>query len=73
MGDLERLKPMLARIYREQRHNIRVISPVGACYLDIDEPVESAEIYVELLKSKELPEDLGLVQLAKSYLQSGQY
>lgn len=73
MGDLDRLKSMLARIYREQRQNIRVISAVAACYLDVDQPVESAEIYEELLTSKEYPEDLGRVQLAKSYLQSGQY
>ena len=41
MGDIDRLRPMLERIYREQRKNFRVISAVAACYLDIDQPIES--------------------------------
>lgn len=73
MGDLERLRPMLARIYREQRRNIRVISAVAPCYMDIDEPIESTDVYEELLKSNDYPADLALVQQAKSYLRSGQY
>jgi tetratricopeptide (TPR) repeat protein len=73
MGELDSLKPMLARIYREERKNIRVASAVASCYLDIDEPIESAEIYEELLKSDDYPADLALVQSAKSYLRSGQF
>jgi tetratricopeptide (TPR) repeat protein len=73
MGELERLRPMLSRIYREERNNIRVISEVAPCYLNIDEPIESAEIYQTLLSSKEYPADLALIQLAKSYIRSGQF
>ncbi|WP_263350014.1 tetratricopeptide repeat protein [Acidicapsa acidisoli] len=73
MGELDSLRPMLAKIYHEERKNIRVASAVASCYLDLDEPIESVEIYDELLKSNDYPEDLALVQSAKSYLRSGQF
>jgi len=73
MGDLESLRPMLGRIYREERKNLRVLSAVAPCYLDIDEPIESAEIYQALLSGNEYPADLALIQLAKSYIRSGQF
>jgi tetratricopeptide (TPR) repeat protein len=73
MGDLDRLRPMLARIYREERKNLRVISAVAPCYLDIDEPVESATVYRSLLNTDMYSPDLVLVQLAKSYIRSGQF
>jgi len=73
MGDLERLKPMLAKIYREQKDNVRVISAVAPCYLDIDEPVESAMLYRTLLSTDAYAPDLAMVQLAKSYIRSGQF
>lgn len=73
MGELDILKPMLARIFKEELRNSRVLSAVAPCYLDIDEPVESAIVYQQLLESNGYPEDLGLVQLAKSYIRSGQF
>ena len=73
MGDLDGLRPMLGRIFRGERKNIRVISAVAPCYLDIDEPVESAIIYNTLLGGNDYPQDLALIQLAKSYIRSGQY
>lgn len=73
MGELESLRPMLDRIYREEQENIRVISAVAPCYLDIDEPIESATIYQALLNSHEYPPDLAMVQLAKSYIRTGQF
>jgi tetratricopeptide (TPR) repeat protein len=73
MGDLDSLKPMLAKIFREERKNLRVISAVAPCYLDIDEPVESAIVYQALLDSKDYAPDLALIQLAKSYIRSGQF
>jgi tetratricopeptide (TPR) repeat protein len=73
MGDLERLKPMLAKIYREQKDNVRVISAVAPCYLDVDEPVESVILYKTLLDTNTYAPDLALVQLAKSYIRSGQF
>ena len=73
MGEMESLKPMLGKIYREERENLRVTSAVAPCYLDIDEPVESATIYQTLLDGHQYPADLALVQLAKSYIRSGQF
>ena len=73
MGDLDRLRPMLERIYREQRNNLRVISAVAACYLDIDQPIESATVYQSLLNTDLYAPDLALVQLGKSYIRSGQF
>ena len=73
MGELDGVRPMLGRIYREERKNLRVISAVAPCYLDIDEPIESATIYKSLVTSKIYPVDLAMVQLAKSYIRSGQF
>ena len=73
MGELESLKPMLAKIYREERSNLRVVSAVAPCFLDVDEPIESATIYQSLLNNETYPPDLALVQLAKSYIRSGQF
>jgi tetratricopeptide (TPR) repeat protein len=64
---------MLQRIYREETKNLRVVSAVAPCYLDIDEPIESATIYRSLVNSDSYPRDLALVQLAKSYIRSGQF
>lgn len=72
MGEIESLKTMLGEIYRKERENLRVISAVAPCYLDVDEPVESATIYQALLDSHQYPADLAMVQLAKSYIRSGQ-
>ncbi len=72
-GDLDGLRPMLAKIYREERKNLRVSLTVAPCYLEIDEPVESAIIYQTILGSKDYPADLALVQLAKSYIRSGEF
>ncbi len=73
MGELASLRPMLEKIYREEQENIRVISAVAPCYLDIDEPIESAIVYRVLLDSKQYPPDLAMVQLAKSYIRTGQF
>ena len=73
MGDLDSLKPMLTRIYREERKNLRVISAVAPCYLDVDEPIEAATVYQSLLNTNLYPTDLARVQLAKSYIRSGQF
>jgi tetratricopeptide (TPR) repeat protein len=73
IGDFDDLPPMLDRIYHEERKNMRVLSAVAPCYLDIDRPIESAEVYQALLAGNEYPADLALVQLAKSYIRSGQF
>lgn len=73
MGEVDSLRPMLARIYREEKNNVRVISAVAPCYLDIDEPIEAATLYQELLESENYPPDLALVELGKSYIRSGQF
>jgi tetratricopeptide (TPR) repeat protein len=73
MGDLDGLRPMLGKIFHEERKNLRVISAVAPCYLDIDEPVESAIMYQAILGTKDYPADLALVQLGKSYIRAGQF
>ena len=73
MGDVDGARPMLDKIFREERKNLRVLSAVAPCYLDIDEPVESAIVYQALLGSDDNPEDLTLIQLGKSYMLSGQF
>jgi tetratricopeptide (TPR) repeat protein len=73
MGDLASLKPMLAKIYRQERSNLRVFSAVAPCYLDIEEPIESAVIYQLLIDGKQYPADLALVQSGKSMIRSGQF
>jgi tetratricopeptide (TPR) repeat protein len=73
MGELDSVKPMLQRIYREEAKNLRVVSAVASCYLDVDEPIESATLYRSLLDSDSYPRDLAQVQLAKSYIRSGQF
>jgi len=73
MGELESVRPMLAKLFREERKNLRVDSAIASCYLEADEPVESAQVYEELLATKDYPVDLALIQSAKSYLRSGQF
>lgn len=73
MGELDTARPMLARIYREQRNNPRVVSAVASCYLESDEPIESAVVYRTLIEHKEFASDLAIVQLGKSYIRSGQF
>jgi tetratricopeptide (TPR) repeat protein len=73
MGDRDSLRPMLDRIYLHERKNFRVLATVAPCYLDIDEPIESAVVYQALLGSDSYPKDLALIQLAKSYIHSGQF
>jgi tetratricopeptide (TPR) repeat protein len=73
MGEVDLLKPMLARIYREQRNNPRVLAAVAPCFLDADEPVESVDIYEHLLQTPDYPPDQALIESAKSYIRSGQF
>jgi len=70
VGDLEAVRPMLAKLFREDLKILPVISVVAPCYLDLDEPVEAATIYKELLNNKDYPQDFTLVTLAKSYIRS---
>jgi len=73
MEDLDSLRPMLQKIYREESKNLRVLSAVAPCYLDIDKPIESAIVFETLLKGDSYPADLALVELGKSYIRSGQF
>jgi hypothetical protein len=63
---------MLARIYRDEQTNLRVLAAVAPCYLDIDEPIESVSVYAALQNSSAYAPDLALIQQAKSYMRSGQ-
>src|ERR1700721_2667828 len=63
MGEFDSARPMLGRIFREELHNLRVLSAVAPCYLEADAPVESVVVYESLLKGKDYPEDLALGRL----------
>lgn len=72
MGNLDGVRPMLARIYRNEQANLRVLAAVAPCYLDINEPTEAVSVYAALQTSSAYAPDLALIQLAKSYMRSGQ-
>ena len=72
MGDQDGVRPMLAKIYQDEQTNLRVLTAVAPCYLDIDEPIESVSVYAALQNSSAYAPDLALIQLAKSYMRSGQ-
>lgn len=71
--DLEGARPMLAKILKENIADLQILALVAPCYLDLNEPVESIAVYSALLADKSFPNDLALIQLAKSYLLSTQY
>jgi tetratricopeptide (TPR) repeat protein len=71
--DLDEARPMLAKLLREQISTAAILAVVAPCYLDLDEPVESVEVYQALANDPAYPEDLGRVQLTKSYLRSAQF
>jgi tetratricopeptide (TPR) repeat protein len=72
-GDLNAARPMLAKILREDTKTPRLLVPVAPCFLDLDEPVESVEVYQALTNDPAFPQDLAHVRLAKSYLRSAQF
>jgi tetratricopeptide (TPR) repeat protein len=71
--DLEGARPMLAQILREDARDIQILALVAPCYLDLNQPIESVQVYSTILSSGALPDDLILIQLAKSYLRSAQF
>jgi tetratricopeptide (TPR) repeat protein len=64
---------MLNKIIRDFARDAETIAIVAPCYLELDEPVESAKAYTVLLRDEAYPHDLALIQLAKSYLAAAQY
>jgi len=66
--DLEGARPMLAEILKEDINDPQFLALVAPCYLDLDEPIESVEVYSALLSDTSFPNDLALIQLARSYL-----
>ena len=71
--DLEGARPMLAKILKEDIADPQTLALVARCYLDLNEPVESVAAYDALLSNTAFPNDLALIQLAKSYLLSAQF
>jgi len=71
--DLDGARPMLNKIIRDFARDAETIAIVAPCYLELDEPVESAKAYTVLLRDEAYPHDLALIQLAKSYLAAAQY
>jgi tetratricopeptide (TPR) repeat protein len=70
--DLDGARPMMAQILRKEAQDVKILAVVAPCYLDLGQPVESVQVYSTILSSGVLPEDLILVQLAKSYLRGAQ-
>jgi len=71
--DLNGARPMLSRILREQKVNGRLIAVVAPCYLELDEPLESIEVYQQLMDQPFFPDDLARIQLIRSYLKAAQH
>ena len=71
--DLEGARPMLAKILKEDIADLQTLALVAPCYLELNEPVESVAVYNALLADTSFPNDLALIQLAKSYLLSAQF
>jgi tetratricopeptide (TPR) repeat protein len=71
--DLEGARPMVAQILQEDSNDVQILALVAPCYLDLDQPIESVQVYSTLLSSGTLPDDLILIQLAKSYLRGAQF
>lgn len=71
--DLDGARPMVHRIIRDYAGEPGIVAVVAPCYLDLDEPVDSVTAYTILLKDGSYPQDLALIQLAKSYLASAQF
>jgi len=70
--DLDGARPMLARIAREHSNDPSILVYVAPCYLELDEPIESVQVYESLLSYSAYPTDLALIQLAKSYRKAAQ-
>jgi tetratricopeptide (TPR) repeat protein len=51
-------------------HNLALVAP---CYFELDEPIEAVQAYSALLRDPDFPNDLAMIQLAKSYLLSAQF
>lgn len=70
--DLNGARPMLSRILREEKANARLLAVVAPCYLEIDEPLNSIQVYQQLLDQPFFPDDLARMQLVRSYLKAAQ-
>ena len=64
---------MLRRILNEDSSDPLILALVAPCYLDLDEPIEAAEVYSTLLSASSFPHDLALIQLSKAYLLSARF
>jgi tetratricopeptide (TPR) repeat protein len=73
MQDLAGARPMLAKILSESSRNPNVLAVVAPCYLEMDEPLQSIEVYRNLLSNPKFPPDVALIQLAKSYLSASHF
>lgn len=71
--DLEGARPMVSKIMHNYADDSKIMAVVAPCLLDLDEPIESVEAYSVLLRDKAYPNDLALIQLARSYLAVAQF
>ena len=71
--DLDGARPMLATILAMDPLDLHNLALVAPCYFELDEPVEAVQAYSALLTDPDFPNDLAMIQLAKSYLLSAQF
>jgi len=71
--DLDGARSMVANILAKDPLDLRNLTLVAPCYLELDEPVDAVQVYSALLTDPEFPNDLAMIQLAKSYLLSAQF
>ena len=70
--DLDGARPMLARILREEKADARLLAVVAPCYLQLDQPLDSIQVYRQLLDQPFFPGDLARMSLVRSYLKAAQ-
>ena len=71
--DLDGARPILANILQEDAKDVKILALVAPCYLDLDQPIESVQVYSAILSTGVLPDDLVLIQLVKSYLRAARF
>ena len=71
--DLDAARLMLARIVRDYVTDPSSLATIAPCISEIGDPVQSITVFDALLRYHDFPNDLALIQLARSYLKAAQY
>jgi tetratricopeptide (TPR) repeat protein len=71
--DLDAARPMVAQTFRDDLQNPSIMVLIAPCFLELDEPIESVQVYQGLVSYSAFPTDLALIQLSRSYLRAAQF